>query len=259
MCLIMLAWREHAELPLLIAANRDEAFARPSIDLHRWSDPAGIHGGRDETAGGAWLAMHENGRFGVVTNFREPDPQPAPRSRGDLIPRWLASNVSQAQFAAELESQRDLFAGFNLLYGDSENLYYATNRGDEFDHGPLAPGTYALSNALLDTPWPKVTAARAYTQSAIRLATSDPDHYLKFLTDTTQAPDEVIPEGPGALPIRRLLSAPFIVGQNYGTRCSTVLTLNADGIATMTEQHFQAGGAPDRRLAERFESVPPVA
>ncbi|MEL7022419.1 MAG: NRDE family protein [Pseudomonadota bacterium] len=249
MCLIMLAWREHPEVDLLLAANRDEAFDRPSLDLHVWDTPAGIVGGRDRQAGGAWLAVHTNGRFGVVTNFRETPPDNVTRSRGDLVPRWLSSGLSQAAFAEEIATAADDYAGFNLLYGDRQNLYYATNRHSDHDSGPLPPGTYALSNALLDTPWPKVTAARAYTQSAIRLGSIEPDHYFAFLRDRTQAQDEVLPEEPGSLERRRLLSAPFILGEHYGTRCSTLVSVGRTGETVVTEQHYQPGGAPDRRHA----------
>ncbi|MEL7309936.1 MAG: NRDE family protein [Pseudomonadota bacterium] len=244
----MLAWREHPDVDLLLAANRDEAFARPSLDLHAWQTPSGIVGGRDSQAGGAWLAVHTNGRFGVVTNFREAPPEHVTRSRGDLIPRWLTGELSQPEFADEITAQANDYAGFNLLYGDRQQLFYATNRDPQHEAGPLPPGTYALSNALLDTPWPKVTAARAYTQSAIRLGSTDPEHYFAFLRDRTQAQDEVLPEEPGSLERRRLLSAPFILGEQYGTRCSTLVSVRHTGATTITEQHYQPGGEPDRRL-----------
>ncbi|MEM6818328.1 MAG: NRDE family protein [Pseudomonadota bacterium] len=252
MCLIMLAWRKHADIPLLLAANRDEAFARPSTELHEWQDPDGIVGGRDTLAGGAWLAIHKNGRFGVVTNFREPEPPTAVRSRGELIPMWLSGGHKQPEFAAKLEAAGQQYAGFNLLYGDRDSLFYATNRAKDYAQGPLPAGTYALSNALLDTPWPKVTAARAYTQSAILLGSDDADHYFTFLRDRTQAPDEVLPAEPGALERRRLLSAPFILGEQYGTRCSTLLSVRRDHQVTMTEQHYLPGGAAAQRVSLNF-------
>ncbi|MEO1420656.1 MAG: NRDE family protein [Pseudomonadota bacterium] len=252
MCLIMLAWRKHADIPMLLAANRDEAFARPSTELHEWQDPVGIIGGRDTLAGGAWLAIHKNGRFGVVTNFREPEPAAAPKSRGELIPLWLSGGQQQPEFAAMLEKSGPQYAGFNLLYGDLDALYYATNRAEGYVRGPLPAGTYALSNALLDTPWPKVTAARAYTHSAILLGSDDPDHYFNFLRDRTQAPDEVLPAEPGALERRRLLSAPFILGEQYGTRCSTLLSVHSDRQVRMTEQHYLPGGASAQRVSLEF-------
>ena len=249
MCLIMLAWQQHEDVPLLIAANRDEAFDRPSADLDWWTDAPDIAAGRDRVAGGTWLALHRNGRFGVVTNFREPDPAPSTRSRGELITRWLTEQPPAEAFAARLAEDAHAYAGFNLLYGDRSSLHYFSNRDPH--SGPLAPGTYALSNALLDTPWPKVTAARRHAEDAIAAGTLDPEHYFAFLVDATPAPDDALPEEPGSLARRRVLSAPFIVGDRYGTRCSTVVSRERDGAVRMTERHYAPGGT---RLHDRTVS-----
>ncbi|MEM9171072.1 MAG: NRDE family protein [Pseudomonadota bacterium] len=243
MCLVSIAWQQHPDLALLIAANRDERFDRPSDPLGWWHADPDILGGRDREAGGAWLALHRCGRFGVVTNFREmPGKGDKPRSRGDLVTDWLTGDMSTDDYAEAVLTRGADYAGFNLLYGDPTTLAYVSNRTDQ--HGPLAPGTYALSNGLLDSAWPKVDAARRAMAQAAAAGRRDPYAFMPFLTDTTQAPDNQLPVEDIDIERRRALSAPFILDHRYGTRCSTVVSMSTEGDVQMFEQRFEARGTP---------------
>jgi uncharacterized protein with NRDE domain len=242
MCLVAFAWRRDARWPLLLAANRDEFHARATAPLHPWDD--GIVGGRDLEAGGTWLGVTRAGRFAAVTNFRDPeDTASYSASRGELVTDFLRSKRSAAEFASRVWASRARYRGFNLLLSDSQALCYVGSRGS----GPrtLTPGVYALSNHLLDTPWPKVRAIRARVESA--LGQLDPLALLQAaLEDRRLAPDAELPDTGVGLALERLLSAACIVSESYGTRSSSVLglaerrgrlverTLNPAGLATGT-------------------------
>lgn len=252
MCLVTVAWQQHASMPLIVAANRDERFDRPADDLGWWQHAPDIIGGRDIEAGGTWLAMHRNGRFGIVTNYREvPGTGSAQLSRGALIVDWLQGDHDTTQFADTLLKHGNQYAGFNLLYGDGQTLAYVSNRGGKATQLPA--GVYALSNGLLDSSWPKVTAARDAMHEALSTGDATPAFFKGFLMDTTQAPDDALPEEDFDIERRRLLSAPFIVGDTYGTRCSTILLRDNNGHVRLHEQHYAPGGTPGRHVELEFD------
>ena len=251
MCLVTIGWQASAAYPLVIAANRDEAFDRPAAAMDWWPGQPAVLAGRDLVAGGTWLGINNAGRFGVITNVREATPRSAMRSRGELIKMWLQDGLPADAFRRQLERHESAYAGFNLLYGDREALHYFSNRDTRF--GPLQPGLYALSNAVLDTPWPKVVSAREHLQRVLASGDPTPADLMPFLRDRTQADDEHLPKGPGSLAQRRLLSAPFIVGEHYGTRCSTVLTIDRHGHVVAHEQHYAPLGESLEARELRFE------
>jgi uncharacterized protein with NRDE domain len=161
MCLLVLAWRTHPRHRLVVAANRDEFHARPAAALAPWNDPAGLVGGRDLQAGGAWFAVDSNRRVGIVTNFREfGQRRPDAPSRGALIPGFLRQAGAPGGYLATLQADAAEYAGFNLLLADRGSLWYASNRADPFAR-ELPPGIYGLSNEFLDTPWPKLVRVRS--------------------------------------------------------------------------------------------------
>ena len=247
MCLLVLAWRRHPRYRLLVAANRDEFHARPAAPLAAWNDAAGIVGGRDLQANGAWLALDARGRFGSVTNFREfgRRRRSAP-SRGGLIPGFLSQPRPAGEFLRELETDAPGFAGFNLLLADSNSLWYASNRADQFTRA-LDPGIYGLSNEFLDTPWPKLL--RVKERFAALLGDSDMPGPALFetlftvLADREPAASQDPPESSDLSPeLARKLSAPFVLDSTFGTRCSTVLGIGNDGVVTVAERCFDANG-----------------
>jgi uncharacterized protein with NRDE domain len=243
LCLLVLAWQAHARYRLILAANRDEFHARPAAPLAPWRDPD-ILAGRDLAAGGTWLGVDRQRRFAVVTNFRElPAASSTAPSRGRLIPEFLAARASPQTFLSSLAPAAADYAGFNILVGDVDELWYASNRAPDFARR-LAAGVYGLSNRLLDTPWPKLTRVRRRFEAWLGAAPLPPTReLLAMLADRTPSvagedayPADLAPEW------RQALSAPFVLHPVYGTRCSTVVLLAADGGLHMSERRYDAAG-----------------
>lgn len=237
MCLIVVGWRAHPDYPLVVAANRDEFYARPTALADFWADAPDIIGGRDLEAGGTWLGITRGGRFAAVTNVREPGAGTGKHSRGQLTQAFLAGQQSPEEYLRQLTP--DDYAGFNLLLGDGDVLCYFSNRGK----GPviLHPGIYGLSNHLLDSPWPKLLTAR---QGFARALADLPDRRPLFgvLADDEIVPDAELPATGIPLEWERLLSAIFVHSAEYGTRASTVVTLTAAGGINLEERSYGRNG-----------------
>ncbi|MGH8217245.1 MAG: NRDE family protein [Steroidobacteraceae bacterium] len=251
MCLLVIAWRPDAHFPVIAAANRDEFHDRPAAPLGRWPAPPHLIGGRDLRAGGAWLALDRSRRFGVVTNYRDLQrPSPGAPSRGELIPQYLGEPGGAGAFLAGLEPRASRYSGFNLLLADDRELWYASNRARPFAR-PLQPGIYGLSNHLLDTPWPKLARARKAFESWLaalaprgKPASSALDALLGILEDRSPAAAaEPLPETGLSREWERVLSSPFVVHPQYGTRCSTVVLIDRDGALLVRERRFEPSGS----------------
>ncbi|WP_433885853.1 NRDE family protein [Pseudomonas vranovensis] len=234
MCLIVFAWRPGHAQPLIVAANRDEFYARPSRVLGAWEDAPGVYAGRDLEAGGTWLGVGPNGRFAALTNIRDPHQPQGARSRGELVAAFLRGELGVEAYLDQVASRSQQYSGFNLLVADSKQLGYLNAR--QATPQLLGAGVYGLSNAGLDTPWPKLVKARAGLQ--LQLADPHPQRLLELLGDNLPAADSELPETGVGLGTERLLSSVFIASQNYGTRASTVLIVEADGRRKMVERSF---------------------
>ncbi|ALC18273.1 hypothetical protein DSOUD_3559 [Desulfuromonas soudanensis] len=245
MCLILLAYRSHPDYPLILAANRDEFYDRPTAPARFWPESPRLLAGRDLRRGGTWLGVTRDGRWSAVTNVREADrTMTGGRSRGELVKGFLAGEESPEDFLSQLNAEAGTYPGFNLLAGTPENLWYLSNRVDGVRL--LSPGLYGLSNALLDTPWPKVVRCRRALASALALSGSSLEADLfALLADRNVPPDSELPDTGFGLPWERLLSPPFILSPAYGTRSSTVLMVSGDGQASLIERTFSPGEGPD--------------
>lgn len=252
MCLIVLAWHAHPEYPLVVAANRDEFFARPSAPAGFWTDAPEILAGRDLEAGGTWLGVSRRQGFAALTNFREGGRQlvDAP-SRGALVADFLAAEDDPETFLEALTRRRNEFNGFNLFVGDGQRLGYYSNRGP----GPrwLAPGIYGLSNHLLDTPWPKLAAAKTAFAKALEHL-PDSARLFELLADQEIVADTHLPETGVPLEWERILSAIFVSSPDYGTRASTLLTMHRTGQITLVERSFGRNAVPLGEVSETFQS-----
>lgn len=253
MCLLVVAWKVHPRYPLVLAGNRDELHARPAAPLGWWDDPAGLLAGRDLEAGGAWLGVTTDGRAGVVTNFREPRRMaPGSPSRGGFIPGFATADGGAAGYAATLATQAADYAGFNLLLADGRDLVYASNR-PAFAVRRLEPGLYGLANDTLDAPWPRVERTRARLRALLAAAEPDRDALFGALADTRPASaTELAAAGAAAEPSPH---GPFVLGPTYGTRCSTLLLIGADGEVRVEEQRYDAQGLVIGVSAERFRTA----
>ncbi|WP_088140836.1 NRDE family protein [Achromobacter xylosoxidans] len=243
MCLAVLALHALPGIPVLIAANRDEFHQRPTLPAAQWPDAPEVYAGRDGLAGGSWMGATTGGRHALVTNFREPGRmiENAP-SRGALVEDYLRGTASPADYLARVHAAGQAYNGFNLIAGDAREAWYLSNR----DGGPrrLAPGVYALSNHLLDTPWPKLARTKAAFEAVLRSGPQpDLPALMAALADRQPADDADLPATGLPLDRERLLSSPFIVSPNYGTRSSSVLTLRDDGAGQLDERRFAPDGS----------------
>ncbi|WP_339544144.1 NRDE family protein [Pseudomonas sp. RA_35y_Pfl2_P32] len=234
MCLIVFAWRPDHATPLIVAANRDEFYARPSLPLAAWPEAPQVHAGRDLEAGGTWLGIGADGRFAALTNIRNPHQPPARKSRGELVARFLTGELPIDQYLADVVGRSLEYAGFNLLIGNCQALWHYN--AQEAEPSQLAAGVYGLSNAGLDTPWPKLLKAKA----ALREVLDDPQPQalLALLGDPQTAPFGDLPDTGVGLATESLLSSVFIASPTYGTRASTALIVQADGSRVMVERSF---------------------
>lgn len=243
MCLIVFAWRPDQSQPLILAANRDEFYARPTLPLAQWEESPHIYAGRDLEAGGTWLGVSADGRFAALTNIRDPGKPLGRRSRGELVAHFLSGTLNIDEYLREVSGRSSEYGGFNLLVGDRHSLHFlnATNAKPR----QLEAGIYGVSNAGLDTPWPKLVKAKAALTE--HLSNPEPEALFGFLADAESAADAELPNTGVGLATEKLLSSVFIASPNYGTRASTVLIVNADGSRQLVERSFGPYGG---RLGE---------
>ncbi len=266
MCIAAVAWRVHPDYPLIVASNRDEFYARATRPAAWWGQSLSLLAGRDEEAGGAWIGINRSGRFALVTNVRAPSERnPQAPSRGALVVAALQSARPLDVWLRATAPRMQAYNGFNLLAGDAlplrrdagtreASLYYCSNR---LDTGPraLAPGIYGLSNAFLDTPWPKLV--RTVAAFAVSVAQRvDVERLFGLLADRRTARDSTLPRTGVPLDWERALSAVQIRANGYGTRASTVLTVRCDGLVSFVERSFAADD-PERYSDRSFEFVVP--
>ena len=236
MCLVLLAWEKHPRHRLIVAANRDEFYARPTAAAGWWADHPRVLAGRDLREGGTWMGVTRDGRFAAVTNVREPEMyRVGAPSRGHLVGNFLISRAPSMGYVAGLMPIAPGFNGFNLLLWDGTTLAWFSNRGP--GARTLPPGVYGLSNAQLDTPWPKVVLGK----DDLRRAMEGPDDELEArlfasLARRDPAPDAELPRTGVGDERERALSSAFIATPEYGTRCSTVLLVGRDGEVSLTER-----------------------
>ena len=243
MCIILLAYQAHREYPLVMAANRDEAYARPTAPAAFWHDDPAILAGRDRELGGTWLGLRRNGRVAAVTNFREGlAKRDAPRSRGELVSAFLKGSEEPAAYMDRVQRDAAAYNGFILIAGDLASLYWYSNRGPAPQ--PIAPGVHGLSNHLLNTPWPKIKRSKEVLTGLLERTEAELAAGLfGLLADRSVAPDHELPETGVGLQRERELSPVFIAGDRYGTRASTVVLVHRDGSVFFCEKSFGPGGS----------------
>lgn len=249
MCLIAFAWQTSKHHRLTLIGNRDEFHRRPTRPLDWWDDlnQPELLAGRDLEAGGTWLGVTRDGRFAAVTNIRAPGAAKAPLSRGQLPLDYLQGRQAPEAFMQQLAAQREQYSGFNLLVGDANALWFLNS----LDGQPreLGPGVYGLSNADLDSLWPKT----GYLRDALcEAADADSEHLLGLLANSRSYPDEQLPATGISQQWERMLAPAFITGnREYGTRASSLLRIGQDGGIELIEKRFGPLGQPEgERLCE---------
>lgn len=258
MCLVGIAWRAHPHYPLILAGNRDEFHERPSSDADWWPDGSGTFGGRDLLAGGSWLGVNRAGRIAVVTNHPGRPPGPAhDLSRGHLVRDHLSGSAPAGDFLSRVQAQENRFAGFCLIVGNVAGLHgLISPPGLHAARWSLPQGITAISNGPLEARWPKVNYIEAELQQWIAADRPDIETLLSVLGRTEPVGSADLTGHQAAYRIR---ATPFVLGQDYGTRSSTVLIINAAGTCQFTERRFDAEGQATGESSAQFELVPPAA
>jgi uncharacterized protein with NRDE domain len=249
MCLAVIAHHAHSAYALIVVANRDEFHARPTARAAWW--PNGIFAGRDLSAGGTWFGVTRTARFALLTNYRDGRARdPAARSRGELVVGALTATSSPRDFLADTLHAGTRYQGFNLVAGRAGDVHCASNRDGRVTR--IGDGIVGLSNHLLDSPWPKVERTKARLRAALAADEIDPECLFDVLDDRAPAPDDSLPDTGIGLARERLLSSPFIVGEHYGTRSSSVLLVGKDARVHFVERTFDAAGNAAGDVSESF-------
>ena len=238
MCLITFAFQHLDKYPLLVIANRDEFYARPTAPLHWWEDGhTGIIGGRDLQDGGTWMGMSANGRFAALTNYRSPEHmQVGKPSRGELVTMCLREEMPLEEMRRFLVTRGDKYNGFNLIYGSTEELYYYNNVQNK--HQQVYPGIYGLSNAFLNTPWPKVQKATTAFENLIIQPDAE-NLLIQMMQNDETAADSELPHTGVPPEWEKKLSAMFITSAEYGTRLTTFVSIDRNGNVVYREKGYQ--------------------
>ena len=252
MCLILFAFKQHEDYPLVVIANRDEYYARPTLAAHWWSDSPDILAGRDLEAQGTWMGVNKNGRFAAVTNVREPGGfSPGRLSRGKLTRDFLSSSEPPEVYLKGIEPNSHDYAGFNLLVGDSSGLLFFSNRHPGIRD--IQPGIHGVSNGLFDEAWPKLASGKKALATTLKSEFDDKD-LMEILTDKTTAEDNYLPETGVPLDIERMLSSRFIRSKDYGTRACSIVRFSSHGEIFFSEHNYNNGGKLADKIFEQFHS-----
>jgi uncharacterized protein with NRDE domain len=239
MCLIVFANNVLEDYKLIFAANRDEFYNRPSEQADFWKDRPDLLAGKDLQAGGTWMGITRKGKFAAITNFRDlkNNRNDAP-SRGELTLDFLVKDVTPEEYYNRLKSELNNYNGFNLILGNIDELYYFSNKTDGLTK--LEPGIHGISNAILDTPWPKVEKSKRQLKHLIEQQNIHPWEILNLLDDTSPAKDEELPDTGVGLELERILSPIFIKSEKYGTRSSTIVTVDKNNNVKFVEKTYFA-------------------
>ena len=239
MCLVNFQFRTHPTYPLIVVANRDEFYERPTEPAHFWEDYPDILAGRDLLQMGTWLGVSKAGRFAALTNFRDPQLKPGDLSRGDIVRDFLIGQQNPLDFIEELKKNKDSYGGYNVVIGDSHQLFHYNNILDEMNE--VSPGTHSLSNHTLNTPWPKVEKGKQRLAEYLLLDNIEVEPLFKLLKDEEVAQDSELPDTGVGIELERSLSPLFIKMPNYGTRSSTVLLMDENQNITFAERTYYKG------------------
>ncbi|MFK7954360.1 MAG: NRDE family protein [Ekhidna sp.] len=249
MCLVVFAYKTHPKYKLIMAANRDEFYARPTAETHWWEDHD-ILGGRDLQAKGTWMGVNKRGHFATVTNFRDINNiKDDARSRGDLPVNFLIGDQSSNDYSQKVFSEAQQYNGFNLLTLGDEMTHVSNYSKDVT---ALSSGVYGLSNALLDSSWPKVNKSKELLRNEIE-GNFDLEDLIDLMQNTEVAKDDELPETGLSLEMERAVSAMCIRTENYGTCCSTAITMDYEGNVKFMEKSYPFGNRKNEVKSFSFE------
>ena len=237
MCLLLLSYKTHPNYKLILAANRDEFYDRPAAPLQNWEDHPELFAGRDLKENGTWLGITKKDRIAAITNYRDMSKinYNAP-TRGKLVTDFLLNEVTPEKYTSLLIENADIYNGYNLIYGSTEELFYFSNISKE--PVKLPGGIYGLSNHLLNSPWPKVIKSKKIFSDLVNESYPSKDKLFDLLKDDEIYPDETLPETGLGKELERMVSPIFTVTEKYGTRCSSVIFADYDNNIEFTEKSY---------------------
>lgn len=241
MCLINFHLQKHPKYKLVIAANRDEFYGRPTDKAHFWPDSPNLLAGRDLLQKGTWLGVTKTGRFAALTNIRDLSLEGKDKkSRGGIVSGFLNDKITAEEYLEGIRKDRNSYAGFNILVGNAEKLFHYNNVHDEISE--VTPGTHSLSNDTLNTPWPKVVKGKTNLDSYLMKQDNlESDKLFDILENAEQATDDLLPNTGVGMELERSLSASFIKTPEYGTRSATVLLIDREDNVTFKERTYKEG------------------
>jgi uncharacterized protein with NRDE domain len=255
MCLILFAYKRHTDFRLVLTANRDEFYERPTAALHFWEDYPQVLAGRDLLQQGTWMGVTRSGRFAAITNYREAiAPVANAPSRGNLVADFLTGTASPESYLQHMLSKADQFSGFNLILGDTQTLFYFGNRDGRIRM--LKPGSYGLSNRLLDTDWPKVRIGKNQLTAALRSVNGEHSRIdfqplIAPMQNQDSVPDNQLPQTGVGIEKERMLAPAFITSPDYGTRSSSVLLIGRNNQVDFREICWAPGCSAPVKLEDR--------
>ena len=237
MCLIVFAYKSHPKYKFIFAANRDEFYDRPTDQVDFWEEHPELLAGKDLQAGGTWMGITKQGRFAAVTNYRDMKniKEDAP-SRGRLTLDFLINNISAEKYYQKIKPLLNDYNGFNLILGSVDEPFYFSTHTEEIKK--LKPGLYGLSNARLDTDWPKVKKSKDVLSILLKNDEIHPWELLSLLNDTRKAKEEDLPDTGVGKEWEKILSSVFIQSPKYGTRSSTALVVDINNNVRLAEKTF---------------------
>lgn len=252
MCLIVFSYKNHPRYPFILAANRDELYNRPTRKAGFWKEESSILGGKDLKGGGTWLGVSKDGKIAALTNYRNiktiKDDAP---TRGHIVRDFLSADLSPKSFLEALSEDSSRYNGFNLIAGTTEQLYYFNNQNKEIHE--ISPGNHVISNAFLNTPWPKTDTALQQFEEVIKQSEPKEEDFFQVLGNTTRFPYEKLPETGLPEEMEKAVSSVFIKTPGYGTRCSTLLLVDKNRELEFIERSYLPGtNEPDETVCYSF-------
>ena len=254
MCLVLWASEYHEKYKLVVAANRDEFYRRPTLPADFWPENPTILAGKDLKGGGTWMGITTGGRFATLTNYRDPSSfNPHAPSRGRLVQKYLEGSLPPEQYMQRLAQEGGRYNGYNLLAGTCDEMYYFSNR--ERMVRKVDKGVHGLSNSLIDVPWPKVVRGVDGLKKCLDNADIDVEALFILMADRERASDHDLPGTGVTLELERMLSPLFIESQDYGTRTTTVILVNRSNFVQFWERSFKPGQSHPHEVYYQFKAV----
>ena len=243
MCLILIAHHAHPKYPLILLANRDEFYSRPTAQADYWSQDPEILAGKDLQAGGTWMGINKFGHIAALTNYRSLDNIQYVKSRGELVLNYIKNKNKPDAYLNQLSKLRKEYAGYNLLVGHLDHLLVFSNINNQIQQ--LQPGIHGLSNRFLNSDWFKVKKGKQALAQLISEDKIERNLFLEVLQDRQVALDEDLPNTGFTKAQEKMLSPLFIESPTYGTRCSTIITIDYKQAVTFFELTYQQGIQPE--------------